>query len=151
VAPAVQVQELSAQQLFERGIAAAEVDEKLRLYSASIRLKPDYAVAFLNRGLARHAKGDLDGALQDYDEALRIQPGFALAFNNRGVARKAKGDLDGALQDYNEALRIQPGFALAVKNRAALAERKAERWVVWILVFILSCMAVFAYFANHSG
>ena len=41
-------------------------------YNEAIRLKPDYAVAFNNRGNARRAKGDIEGALQDYDEAIRL-------------------------------------------------------------------------------
>ena len=86
-------------------------------YDQAIRLKPDYADAFNNRGIARQAKGDLDGALADYDEAIRLQPDYADAFNNRGIARYDQGDLDGALADYNEAIRLKPDFALALSNR----------------------------------
>ena len=45
-APAVQKEELTAQQWFERGFAAADVGEQLRFYNKAIRLKPDYAEAF---------------------------------------------------------------------------------------------------------
>jgi tetratricopeptide (TPR) repeat protein len=86
-APEVQEKELSAQQWFERGFAAADVDERLRFYTEAVRLKPDYAFAFNNRGAARSAKGDVDGALQDYAEAIRLKPDYAVAFNNRGIAR----------------------------------------------------------------
>jgi tetratricopeptide (TPR) repeat protein len=122
-APTVQEEELTAQQWFERGFAAADPDEQLRFYSKAIRLKPDYADAFNNRGIARYDKGDLDGALQDYNEAIRLEPDYVLAFNNRGNARQAKGDLDGALQDYNEAIRLKPDYANAFHNRAIV--RKA--------------------------
>src|SRR5260370_31337281 len=74
VAPAVQAEELTAQQWFERGFAAVDIDEKLRLYNEAIRLKPDDALAFYNRGIARRAQGDLERALQDYTEALRLKP-----------------------------------------------------------------------------
>jgi tetratricopeptide (TPR) repeat protein len=105
----VQEKELTAQQWFERGFAAADVDERLRFYTEAIRLKPDYADAFNNRGNARQEKGDLGGALHDYTEAIRLKPDYAAAFNNRGKARSAKGDLDGALQDYTEAIRLKKG------------------------------------------
>ena len=62
----------------------------LQDYNEAIRLKPDYADAFNNRGIARKAKGDLEGALQDYNEAIRLKPDFAEAFNNRGNVRKAQ-------------------------------------------------------------
>src|ERR1022692_4505098 len=104
-APAVQEEELTAQQWFERGFAAADLDEKLRFYSEAIRLKPDYASAFYNRGNARSAKGDVEGALQDYSEAIRLKPDHAGAFYNRGNARSAKGDVEGALEAYRGATR----------------------------------------------
>ncbi len=44
----------------------------LQDYNEAIRLKPDYADAFYNRGLARSAKGDAEGALQDHNEAIRL-------------------------------------------------------------------------------
>ena len=112
-APAVQEEELTAQQWFERGLAAAAIDEQLRFYSEAIRLKPDYAAAFNNRGIARSAKGDVRGELRDYNEAIRLKPDYADAFINRGIARGAKGDLEGAVQDYNEAIRLKPDPALA--------------------------------------
>jgi tetratricopeptide (TPR) repeat protein len=104
-APAVQEEELTAQQWFERGLAAVDIDERLRFYSEAIGLKPDSA-AFNNRGAARSDKGDIEGALQDYTEAIRLKPDDADAFYNRGVAHYAKGDIEGALQDYNEAIRL---------------------------------------------
>ena len=73
-APAVQKVELTAQDWFEQGFNAADQDEKLRCYSEAIRLKPDYALAYNNRGNARRDKGDLEGAMQDYSEAIRLKP-----------------------------------------------------------------------------
>jgi len=125
-APAVREEELTAQQWFERGSAATDVDEQLRLYSEAIRLKPDYADAFNNRGIARFAKGDVEGALQDYNEAIRLKPRHADAFYNRGIARSAKGDLEGALQDYNEAIRLKPDHADALNNRGIARGAKGD-------------------------
>jgi tetratricopeptide (TPR) repeat protein len=128
VAPAVQEEELTAQQWFERGFAAVDIDEKLRFYNEAIRLKPDYADAFNNRGNARYDKGDLEGALQDYTEALRLKPDYADAFNNRGIARRAKGDSEGALQDYKEAIRL--GYNSQRVSFATPTKRPVNK-VVW--------------------
>ena len=65
------------------------MDNAIADYSEAIRLQPDYAFAFNNRGVAHKAKGDYDGALQDYNEAIRLQPDYALALNNRERALKA--------------------------------------------------------------
>jgi tetratricopeptide (TPR) repeat protein len=116
-APPVQERELTAQQWFERGFGAVDVNEQLRFYNEAIRLKPDYAEAFYNRGLVRYNMGDLEGALNDGNEAIRLKPDFGEAFNNRGVVRRAKGDLEGALEDYNEAIQLKPDNVEAFNNR----------------------------------
>jgi tetratricopeptide (TPR) repeat protein len=116
-AQSVQEKELTAQQWFERGFAAVETDEMLRFYSEAIRLKPNYAYAFNNRGNARYDKGDLDGALQDYNEAIRLDASNTYAFSGRGNVRYDKGDLDGALQDYNEAIRLDASKTYAFSGR----------------------------------
>jgi tetratricopeptide (TPR) repeat protein len=116
-APAVGQEELTAQTWFEKGFNAADPAEEIWYYTEAIRLKPDYADAYVNPGLARAAKGDLDGALKDYAEAIRLKPDDADAYINRGLARAAKGDLDGALKDYAEAIRLKPDYAEAYYNR----------------------------------
>ena len=125
-APAVAEDELTAQQWFERGFNAKDPAEQVRFYSEAIRLKPDYAEVFNNRGVARKEKGDLDGALADYDQAIRLKPDYAKAFCNRGNARQAKGDLEGALADYYEAIRLQPDLAQAFNNRGAARQAKGD-------------------------
>ena len=74
---------------FERGFEAADVEAKIRFYTEAIRLKPDFAEAFNNRGSARRERGDLDGALQDYSESIRLTPD-ARVFFNRGDAAKIR-------------------------------------------------------------
>ena len=82
--------ELSAEEWFEKGYKSSDPDEKIHCYNEAIRLKPDYALAFHNRGLARYAKGEFDAAIKDYNEAIRLKPDYADAFNNRGLARYDK-------------------------------------------------------------
>lgn len=123
-APAVQKKELTAQEWFERGIATIDQDEELLFFSEAIRLKPDFARAFNNRGYARFCADDLEGAIRDYNEAIRLKPDFAKAFNNRGMARYFKFDFEGAIQDYNEAIRIKPDYINAIYNRAMAHRRR---------------------------
>jgi tetratricopeptide (TPR) repeat protein len=125
-APPVQPCELSAEEWFERGIGATDPDEELRCYTEAIRLKPDYASAYLHRGLARVAKGDLDGALKDYDAAIGVEPDYARAYNNRGKIRAAKRDLDGALKEYDAAIRLKPDYASAHFHRGLARVAKGD-------------------------
>jgi len=108
-APAVQEQELTAREWFERGYNAKNPDEKLRCYSEAIRLQPDFAQAFYNRGVVRDKKGDMRDALRDYTEAIRLDPADPDAFYNRGDARKIKGDKEGAAADFQKYLDLGGG------------------------------------------
>jgi tetratricopeptide (TPR) repeat protein len=86
-------------------------------FDQAIRLNPQYAFAYNNRGLARYGLDDRQGAIQDYNEAIRLNPQLADAYINRGVARSDLGDRQGAIQDYNEAIRLNPQLAGAYSNR----------------------------------
>jgi tetratricopeptide (TPR) repeat protein len=124
-APAVGQEELTAQTWFEKGFNAADLDKKVRYFSEAIRLKPDYADAYCNRGFTLYTKGDLDGALKDYAEAFRLKADDAIYYNNRGIALYAKGDRDGALKDYADAIRLKPDYANAYYGRGIARAAKA--------------------------
>ncbi len=86
----MQKEELSAEQWFERGFGAIDSGEEIRCYTEAIRLKPNFAEAYTNRGNARRAKVDLDGALTDYAEAIRLEPDFAKPYHNRAMVLRSK-------------------------------------------------------------
>jgi tetratricopeptide (TPR) repeat protein len=94
------------------------MDAALQDYSEAIRLRPNDAEAFNNRGVVRRDQGDKEGALQDFNEAIHLSPNRPEAFNNRGVLRRDQGDMKGALQDFDEAIRLKPNAANAFDNRA---------------------------------
>jgi tetratricopeptide (TPR) repeat protein len=116
-APPVQQKQLTATEWFERGYKATDGDEKIRCYGEAIRLKPDFAEAFNNRGSEFQTKGDSDRAIEDYNEALRLKTDLAAPFYNRGYVRQMKGDLDAAIRDYDEAIRLKPDYAEAFTGR----------------------------------
>jgi len=125
-APPVSKEDLTAQQWFERGFNTRDLDEKLRFYSEAVRLQPNAALAFHNRGGTRRAKGDLVGALADYNEAIRLRSSDADAFNSRGFVRYKMGDVDGALADYTRAIRLKPDLASAFNNRGCARHDKGD-------------------------
>jgi tetratricopeptide (TPR) repeat protein len=112
-APAVGQEELTAQTWFEKGFNAADPAERIRYYTEAIRLKPDYAYAYFNRGNARRGKGDHDGALKDYAEAIRLKPDYANAYYNRGIVQRDKGDpasAKAAIADFQKYLDLGGGI-----------------------------------------
>jgi len=98
------------------------VEEAIRDLNQVIILRPHYAAAYLNRGLARFELDDYASALRDYDQAIRFEPDNALAFNNRGIVKHKLGDYEGAIMDYDVALKLNPEMASAYFNRAMARE-----------------------------
>ena len=93
--------------------------EKARsAYDPAIRLQPDYAEVYNNRGNIKNGLGSYDAALDDYDEAIRLNPNFAEAYSNRGAAKFKLGRHDAALTDLNAAIHLQPDFISAYANRS---------------------------------
>jgi len=119
-APAVQEKELTAQQWFERALAASDGDEQIRFCTEAIRLRPDYANAHNKRGNALAVKGQVERAIQDYSEAIRLKPDYAGFYFNRGLLRSGKRDWEGALKDYTEAIRLKPDYAAAYNCRGTV-------------------------------
>jgi tetratricopeptide (TPR) repeat protein len=121
--------EISAEEWFEKGYKYGEAknyDEAIQCYTEAIRLKPDYADAYNNRGNARYNRGDFAAAIKDYNEAIRLEPDHALAYNNRGLALYAKGDFAAAIKDYSEAIRLKPDYASAYYNRGLARNAKGD-------------------------
>ncbi|NMG09484.1 tetratricopeptide repeat-containing serine protease family protein [Brasilonema sp. UFV-L1] len=85
--------------------------------SEAIRLNPNYALAYYNRGNVRRELGDKQAAIADYNQALRINPNYTDAYYGRGYVRSDLGDKQGAIADYNQALRINPNYANIYQNR----------------------------------
>jgi tetratricopeptide (TPR) repeat protein len=125
-APAVEKEELTAEQWFEQAYAATEPAEQIRLYTEALRLKPDFATAFYNRGIAHRRLRDQDAAIRDSTEAIRLMPSRADAFMSRGIARWIQRDLDGAIRDYDETIRLKPDDATAFNNRGVARRSKGD-------------------------
>jgi tetratricopeptide (TPR) repeat protein len=78
----------------------------------------DRAAAYINRGLAYRAKGDLDGAVADFTAALRVRPRHPQALNSRGLAWREKGDHARALADLTAAIVGRRDYTQAYVNRS---------------------------------
>jgi len=94
-----------------------KITEALDHYNEVIRLKPDFANAYNQRGSLYVRLGQHQLAINDYNEAIRLKPDYANAYNNRGSAYSRLGQYELATKDYNEAIRIKPDYTLVYKNR----------------------------------
>ena len=83
----------------------------------AIKLEPDVASSYLNRGVAYYDLGQHQRAIEDYNEVIRLKEDDAGAYNNRGNAYNSLGKHQRAIEDYNQAIHLQPDYAIAYNNR----------------------------------
>ena len=112
--------ELAAHGFFSIGCLLWEggkTEKALTAYDTAIRLQPNYAEVYNNRGNIKSRLDSRDAALDDYDEAIRLNPNFAEAYSNRGSTKFRLGKYAAVLADLNVAIRLQPNFINAYANR----------------------------------
>ena len=83
----------------------------------AIRLKPENAVAYLNRANAYERKSETARALADYKKAIELNPQSTIAYNRLGQLHTRMGNFDRAIANFNQAIKIDPAFTIAYKNR----------------------------------
>lgn len=100
----------------------------IRDLDEAVRLNPNRASFFRDRGIAHRQSGQLALAIADFDQAIALKPGLAAAYADRGLALAASGDLDRAILSYSTAIRLSPSDADALVNRglAYLARGQTE-------------------------
>ncbi len=76
----------------------------------AITLKPDYCIAYVNRGVFYEQKGEFDKAEEDYTMAIKLEPNNAKHYRYRGLLKYYTDRKEEALKDYNEALRYDPNY-----------------------------------------
>jgi tetratricopeptide (TPR) repeat protein len=55
-------------------ISQNKIVEALASYDKAVEADPAWAAAYVKRGMARRAKGDLDGSIEDYEKANGLDP-----------------------------------------------------------------------------
>jgi tetratricopeptide (TPR) repeat protein len=107
-------------------VGLMQFDDAIDCYKQMLRIKPDYAEAYYNMGVALKNKGNLEAAIDSYRQALKIKPDYADAFNNIGNIFKDKGDPEAAIDSYRQALKIKPDYASAYNNMGVALSDKGD-------------------------
>ena len=92
----------------------------------AIKLHPDFAEAYYNRGIAYEDLGQHQRAIEDYNKAIRFKTDFAEAYCNRGVAYEDLGQHQRAIEDYNEAIRLKLDGGEAYNNRGIVYKKLGQ-------------------------
>ena len=88
-------------------------DEAIAAFDSALRLDPQFAPAYFDRGYARMLQGKNDSAALDFNHAIEIVPNYRDAYYQLGLLMGMQGDFDKAVDDFQRALRIDPNYAPA--------------------------------------
>lgn len=106
---------------------AQKYDAALADFDQALRLNPNVAKVWLNKGNVLAAMGRNDSSLVAFDRSLALQPSMADTWNNRGALKLQMRDYPGAIADCTRALELNPNHRDAYANRS-LAHVQLQQW-----------------------
>jgi len=92
----------------------------------AIKLQPNYANAYGNRGIAYHNLEQYQLAIEDFDKAVRLKPDLAMTYSNRGSTYTILGEYQRAIEDFDKAVHLQPDLDLAYNNRGIVYHKLGQ-------------------------
>ena len=116
----------------ERGIGYERTDQNEKAiadYTAALKIKPDYALGFLNRGYAKNKLGRYRDALTDLNASIALNGSDWKAFHHRGNAYAGLGRIRRAIADFEKSVRLAPNRVDVVPNKAYVANLNAYKYL----------------------
>ncbi|MBI37597.1 MAG: hypothetical protein CL568_08460, partial [Alphaproteobacteria bacterium] len=93
-----------------------DLDLAIKYYREVIRLKPDYAHAYNNLGVAFQNKGNHSEAVIQSKQAIDINPEYAEAYYNLANSLRIQKDFSGAILNFKQALELKDDYVEAYNN-----------------------------------
>ncbi len=93
-----------------------EYERALSFYDAAVKLDPQLAEAYNNRGIVKYELGQFSEAVKDYTQALKLKSNYADALNNRGNAYAVLEQFQNAEKDLRAALKLNDKSASIHNN-----------------------------------
>jgi tetratricopeptide (TPR) repeat protein len=95
------------------------IDSAMNDFNAALRINPEQADAWLNRGVAKLSLAQLADAMSDIQKGIALGPSEpALAYFNRAIAYERLGQIPEAYYDYQRAAKAAPNFVAATNALA---------------------------------
>ena len=92
-------------------LQSREYGEAIRYYDEALRVDPNYAEGYNNRGIAHYEQAHYPEAITDYTRAINQRPDFTDAYYNRANAYYQRGEYEPSIIDLDTVLRYYPDSA----------------------------------------
>src|SRR6266516_1192876 len=104
---------------------AKRYEEAIVACDQAIRLNPNYAFAYGNKGYALNELKRYEEAIAVCDQAIRLNPNYAFAYGNKGYAFVELKRYKKAIAVCDQAIHLHPNYFYAYTNKGrALNELK---------------------------
>ncbi|MGR3292715.1 MAG: tetratricopeptide repeat protein, partial [Candidatus Scalindua sp.] len=96
-------------------------------FEKAAELKPDFADAWINRGIALGDLEQHEEAVKSYDKAIALNSDDEVAWGNKGYELTKSGKYEEAILHHNKAIDLKPDYAIAWYNKAYAYFLKGEK------------------------
>ena len=76
-----------------------KINKGINCYKSAIQIKPDFAEAHNNLGIAYKNIGMINEAIESYHSAIKLKSNFAEAYNNLGLIMMDQDKIEEAIMD----------------------------------------------------
>jgi len=98
--------------------AMDKYDDAITAYDEAIRLDPNYALTWYNKGNGLKNLGKYDEAIQACNKSIELDPNNAYAWDSKGEALRRQGKYKEAIQALDKAIELDPNLADAWNNKS---------------------------------
>jgi tetratricopeptide (TPR) repeat protein len=90
-----------------KGYGAEEYNEDIKQYVRAIKIKPSFAKAYNNLGIACQRRRQYNLAIENYKKAIQFDPKLAAAHSNLGNAYYITGEYEKAIKQFKKAIALK--------------------------------------------
>jgi tetratricopeptide (TPR) repeat protein len=102
-----------------------DYDGAIKAFTKALEIDPEFAGAYIWRGVARWFNRDLESALADYGQAIKIDPNEDEAYFRRALALQ-QTQPERAIADYSKAIELNPTYVGAYLNRSNVRRMQGD-------------------------